>query len=56
MAEGVGPHLLVCLCSYLLAFVRFGCLPVAKGDAQRHGGFHGILMESGDSVPDHERV
>ena len=56
MAEGLGPHLLVCFGSYLLASVRFGSLPVAKGDAQRHGGFHGILMESGNSVPDHERV
>jgi hypothetical protein len=27
--------------------VHFGSLPVAKGDAQRHGSFHGILMEHG---------
>jgi hypothetical protein len=36
--------------------VRFGCLPVPKGDALQRGSFHGILMESGDSVADFEWI
>lgn len=56
MAEGLGPRFSVRFGLYSWALLRFGQLPIVQGDAWRHGSFHGILMESGNSVADHERV
>ncbi len=41
--------------SYSWALARHGVLPESHGDARRHGCFCGILMESGESVPDFGR-
>ena len=39
-----------CLLSWALVHFRFR--PATQGDAPRHGPFHGILVESSDSVAD----